>query len=166
MTIEVSTTTHRDEFGRTGLRERVATFGTLLAGLALVVMAWGLELDAAAPLHLSVWVIVVLVAISEISVVHLEHTRGQSFTLREIPLVLGLFYASSPDLILGTVIGGAAVAAIHRRERGVRLAFAVGRSTMQVGLAIVVFGVYPQLMFKVMDPAVTKLVDQIGAGIP
>jgi NADH-quinone oxidoreductase subunit M len=32
--------------------------------------------------------------------------------------------------------------------------------------AIVVFGVYPQLMFKVMDPAVTKLVEQIGAGIP
>ncbi len=33
-------------------------------------------------------------------------------------------------------------------------------------VAIVVFGVYPQLMFKVMDPAVTKLVEQIGAGIP
>jgi NADH-quinone oxidoreductase subunit M len=33
-------------------------------------------------------------------------------------------------------------------------------------VAIVVFGVYPQLMFKVMDPAVTQLVEQIGAGIP
>ena len=33
-------------------------------------------------------------------------------------------------------------------------------------IAIVVFGVYPQLMFKVMDPAVTQLVEQIGAGIP
>jgi NADH-quinone oxidoreductase subunit M len=29
--------------------------------------------------------------------------------------------------------------------------------------AILVFGVYPQLMFKVMDPAVTALVDQLGA---
>ena len=26
-------------------------------------------------------------------------------------------------------------------------------------IAIVVFGVYPQLMFKVMDPAVTQLVE-------
>jgi NADH-quinone oxidoreductase subunit M len=29
-----------------------------------------------------------------------------------------------------------------------------------------VFGVYPQLMFKVMDPAVSQLVDRVGAGIP
>lgn len=33
-------------------------------------------------------------------------------------------------------------------------------------IAIVVFGVYPQLMFKVLDPAVTQLVDTISAGIP
>ncbi len=33
-------------------------------------------------------------------------------------------------------------------------------------IAILVFGVYPQLMFNVMDPAVTQLVDHLGAGIP
>jgi NADH-quinone oxidoreductase subunit M len=33
-------------------------------------------------------------------------------------------------------------------------------------IAIVVFGVYPQLMFDVMDPAVTRLVERVGAGIP
>ena len=33
-------------------------------------------------------------------------------------------------------------------------------------IAIVVFGVYPQLMFKVMDPAVSLLVERMGAGIP
>jgi NADH-quinone oxidoreductase subunit M len=33
-------------------------------------------------------------------------------------------------------------------------------------IAIVVFGVYPQLMFKVLDPAVTQLVETISAGIP
>jgi NADH-quinone oxidoreductase subunit M len=33
-------------------------------------------------------------------------------------------------------------------------------------IAIVVFGVYPQLMFKIMDPAVTQLVERVGAGIP
>lgn len=33
-------------------------------------------------------------------------------------------------------------------------------------VAIVVFGVYPQLLFKVMDPAVTQLVETIEAGIP
>jgi len=29
-------------------------------------------------------------------------------------------------------------------------------------IAIVVFGVYPQLMFKVFDPAVTELVKNLG----
>ena len=33
-------------------------------------------------------------------------------------------------------------------------------------IAIVVFGVFPNLMFKVFDPAVTQLVDHLGAGIP
>lgn len=33
-------------------------------------------------------------------------------------------------------------------------------------IAIVVFGVYPQLMFNVMDPAVSALVERVGAGIP
>ena len=33
-------------------------------------------------------------------------------------------------------------------------------------IAIVVLGVYPQLMFKVMDPAVTQLVDRIGGRHP
>ncbi len=33
-------------------------------------------------------------------------------------------------------------------------------------IAIVVFGVLPNLMFKVFDPAVTQLVEHLGAGIP
>ena len=33
-------------------------------------------------------------------------------------------------------------------------------------IAIVLFGVYPQLLFKVLDPAVTALVNHVGAGIP
>ena len=32
-------------------------------------------------------------------------------------------------------------------------------------IAIVVFGVFPNLMFKVFDPAVTQLVDHLGAGL-
>jgi NADH-quinone oxidoreductase subunit M len=33
-------------------------------------------------------------------------------------------------------------------------------------VAILVLGVYPQLLFKILDPAVTQLVEQMGAGIP
>jgi NADH-quinone oxidoreductase subunit M len=32
-------------------------------------------------------------------------------------------------------------------------------------IAIVVFGVYPQLMFKVMDPAVTQMVETLGKSL-
>ena len=33
-------------------------------------------------------------------------------------------------------------------------------------VAILVFGVFPFLMFEVFDPAVTQLVERMGAGIP
>ncbi len=33
-------------------------------------------------------------------------------------------------------------------------------------VAIVVFGVYPQLLFKVMDPAVTEMVNRLGETLP
>jgi NADH-quinone oxidoreductase subunit M len=33
-------------------------------------------------------------------------------------------------------------------------------------IAIIVFGVYPKLMFDVMDPAVTQLVEHLEAGLP
>ena len=33
-------------------------------------------------------------------------------------------------------------------------------------IAIVVFGVLPNLMFKIFDPAVTQLVERMGEGIP
>ncbi len=121
-------------------RERVAAYVSLAAGLALVTIAWGLDLDAEAPLHLPLWLIIVMAIAAEMTVVHLEHTRGHSFSLREIPLAMGLFYASSPDLIVGTVAGGFLVASIHRGQRGTSLVFAIGRSLLQVGLAIVVFG--------------------------
>jgi NADH-quinone oxidoreductase subunit M len=32
-------------------------------------------------------------------------------------------------------------------------------------IAIVVFGVYPQLMFKVFDPAVTEMVNRLGESL-
>lgn len=132
-------TTQRAGRGREW-RERITAYVALAAGLALVVIAWGLDLDAEAPLHLPLWLIIVMMIAAEMTVVHLEHTRGHSFSLREIPLAMGLFYASSPDLIVGTVVGGFLVASIHRGQRGTSLVFATGRSLLQVGLAIVVFG--------------------------
>ena len=32
-------------------------------------------------------------------------------------------------------------------------------------IAIVVFGVYPQLMFKIFDPAVTEMVTRLGTSL-
>ena len=32
-------------------------------------------------------------------------------------------------------------------------------------IAIVVFGVYPQLMFKIFDPAVTEMVDRMNVSL-
>ena len=136
MATEGATATKRSRGHRL---ERITALGTLTAGIALVSIGWVLP-DTETPIDLSLWLVILLVAAAEITVVHLEHTRGQSFSLREIPLAMGLFYASAPDLITGTIVGGLLVAFLHRRERGLQLAFSAARSTLQVGLAIVVFG--------------------------
>ena len=112
----------------------------IAAGAALGVLVWNVPLDAGAPLHLPLWLIIAMVAGAEVTVVHLEHTRDHSFSLREIPIALGLFYASSPDLLIGSLLGTLIAATLHRRERTSTLVFGLGRRAIQVGVAIVVFG--------------------------
>jgi diguanylate cyclase (GGDEF)-like protein len=137
--VDRATSTPRRPAHRAWL-ERLTAYLTLVGGFTLSGIAWGLPLDAPAPLHLPLWLIILLAVGAEMTVVHLEHTRGHSFSLREIPLAMGLFYATSSNLIVGTIIGGALVATLHRGQRGTSLVFAIGRTSLQVGIAIVVFG--------------------------
>ena len=77
---------------------------------------------------------------AELAVVHLRFRQdAHSFSMSEIPLVLGLFFAAPVHLAVGQMVGIAAVYAFHRRLPPVKLAFNVAQFGLQGALAITVF---------------------------
>ncbi|MGZ8481048.1 MAG: hypothetical protein ACXWWO_01160, partial [Candidatus Limnocylindria bacterium] len=90
----------------------------------------------------SVHFLVVAVAfyVIEIKVVHLHFRRGaHSFSLSEVPLVLGLFFATPGDVVLAHALAGGAALLIHRRQKPMKLAFNVATFALGTGLAVALF---------------------------
>ena len=98
---------------------------------------------AVGPMLLPWWAVAIAFAVTDVFVVHL-HTRRDavSFSLSEIPLVVGLFLANPISLVLGRVAGGMAALVIHRRQSGLKLAFNLGQFFLFEGaLPLVIFRV-------------------------
>jgi diguanylate cyclase (GGDEF)-like protein len=84
----------------------------------------------------------VLFAASERFAVHLpvgRETHSTSFS--EVPLVLGLFFASADDLIIGRLVGACALLLVAHRGRGniIKIAFNLAQFLLQTTVAIFVF---------------------------
>ena len=94
------------------------------------------------PRTLPWWVLAVGFAVAEFAVVHLKFRRdAHSFSVSEIPLVVGLFFATVPDLVLGMAAGSAIALVLVRRQRGVKLVFNLAQFTVQAAIAALVFNV-------------------------
>ena len=83
-----------------------------------------------------------LFAASERFAVHLpvgRETHSTSFS--EVPLVLGLFFASADDLIIGRLVGACALLLVAHRGRGniIKIAFNLAQFLLQTTVAIFVF---------------------------
>jgi diguanylate cyclase (GGDEF)-like protein len=79
-------------------------------------------------------------AIAEIFVMHLEfRSDSHSFSLNEVPLVLGLFFVSPAELILAQALGAGFALAVHRRQPVVKLAFNVANAAVGTIAALVIF---------------------------
>ncbi|MEA2499577.1 MAG: hypothetical protein QOH26_1982 [Actinomycetota bacterium] len=90
--------------------------------------------------HLRWWWLAVLFYVAEISVFHLQFRRdAYSFSLSEIPLVLGLFFATPQDLLLGQLIGAAVALGLHRRQSILKVAFNVSHYALETCLAAAIF---------------------------
>ncbi len=94
------------------------------------------------PFTLPLWLVAAAFYVIEIKVVHLHFRRGaHSFSLSEVPLVIGLFFAAPADVVLAHAVAGGAALFVHRRQPVIKLAFNVATFALGTGLAVVVFNV-------------------------
>lgn len=86
------------------------------------------------------WGLAIGFYVAELAVVHLRFRKdAHSFSMSEIPLVLGLFFVSPLHLALAQLVGIAAVYALHRRLPPIKFAFNIAQFGLQGALAVTVF---------------------------
>jgi diguanylate cyclase (GGDEF)-like protein len=92
------------------------------------------------PVRLPWWALAVLFYLTEIYVVHIEFRRdAHSFSLSEIPLVLGLFFASPGEFVLAQMVGAAIALGLHRRQSPLKLAFNVSHFCLEATVSVIIF---------------------------
>ena len=97
------------------------------------------------------WVLGVMFYFAELFVVHLQFRRdAHSFSISEIPLVLGLFFVSPIGLLAAQVIGAGVALGLRRRQPILKFTFNVALLAVQVCVALLIFN------------AVTLLDDPVG----
>ena len=86
------------------------------------------------------WLLAIGFAVAEIFVMHLRIGRhAHSFSLSELPLVIGLAVATPVEVIVAQAIGVGVALAAHRKQRSLRLAFNVSQRSLTAVIAIAVF---------------------------
>jgi signal transduction histidine kinase len=86
------------------------------------------------------WVLAAMFCLTEMHVVHVQFKREtQTFSLNELPLVLGLFFATPSDLILGQIIGAGAALILHRRQPVMKWTFNLSHFTLSAAIASIAF---------------------------
>ena len=95
-----------------------------------------------APLRLEWWIVAVGFATAEVLVVHLRFRRDvHSFSLSEIPLIVGLYFLRPDNLILALLVGSGAALALHRRQPAVKLVFNLVNLAFATSFGVILFRV-------------------------
>jgi diguanylate cyclase (GGDEF)-like protein len=116
---------------------------TALLGVAAFLLLAG-PLHDLVPAHgalaLHWWSLAPLFFIAEVCVLHLYFGRdAHTVSLSEIPLVLGLLFATPVDLVVAQLVGSAIALSVHRRQPLHKLAFNLVDLALSSGIAVVVF---------------------------
>jgi len=123
-------------------RHRIWILSGVIAGVAVLLYLLAQEAPDTFEPDFSVpwWALTILFGLSEVGVVHISFPGdGHTFSMNEIPLVVGLFFSSPFDLVAAQVLGAGVALAVHRRQRPTRLVFNVSNLCVQACLALVVF---------------------------
>ena len=122
--------------------QKVWLLNVVLAGAACVLYLFVID-GLLAPhkvFQLKWWALAPLFLVAEVCVVHVQLRREVlSYSLNEIPLILGLFFAPPGDLVLAVLIGGGAALALHRKQSMLKLTFNVSHFCLETAMAIIVF---------------------------
>ncbi|MBA3431393.1 MAG: EAL domain-containing protein [Actinobacteria bacterium] len=116
-----------------------ALTAALWAGAVTLFLTVVRDLPArSAPFRIPLIVMVILFYVVEAHAVHLRlGSDAHSFTLSEIPLVIGLFVLNPSDLMLARLIGGLAALAVHDQQP-IKLFFNLGYFLFETAIAIVI----------------------------
>src|SRR5919202_418834 len=91
-------------------------------------------------LQLPWWLLAACFAATEACVLHIQTKReAQTVSISELAVVLGLFYATPLDLVMGHLIGSAAILLLHRRSSVLQTAWNLGALSLQVAVAVALF---------------------------
>ncbi|MDH3306306.1 MAG: EAL domain-containing protein [Acidimicrobiia bacterium] len=97
-------------------------------------------LDDGRVYHVPWWSLAIMAYFAEITVVHLRfHRHAHSFSMSEVPLVIGLFCSAPWEVLAALLIGNAAALLINRRQPPLKLAFNLSMFALEAALAIAVF---------------------------
>jgi diguanylate cyclase (GGDEF)-like protein len=118
-----------------------------LFSIGMMVLAVGVYLTSAqdiapldSPLRLPWWVLAAGFFVTETNVIRVRYRdQAQSFPLNELPLVLGLFFSTPPELLLGLLIGSTCSLLRRRRQSPLQLAFNTSHFFLSGVLATIAF---------------------------
>ena len=130
---------------------RVRLLNIALLGAAVALYYFGVVnlTPLRAPIRIEWWVLAAFFYAAETSVVHLQIRRdAHSFSLNEIPLVIGLFFATPEALVLAQVVGGGAALVLSRKQPAVKLMFNLARYVIDTSIAVLIF----RGIFSIADP--------------
>ncbi len=129
----------RSGAGHAAAYRRVGAFAVLLlvlSGLSFVFGILPLD-DLPRPFTIPWPLMTAMFYLAEIKVIHIHFRREtQTFSLNEIPLVLGLYFSPPIELVVAATIGGVAALVVSRRQRGVKLGVNTGHLLAATVLAV------------------------------
>ncbi len=92
------------------------------------------------PVEVTFWMLAPAFALGEIAVVHLRFRKNaHSFSMSEVPLIVGLFSALPLTLIAAQAIGSFLAFTLHRKQSAVRVAFNVAQGIVVTSTTIGIF---------------------------
>jgi signal transduction histidine kinase len=127
----------------------------LAATSAVVYLMWVRHLPTLdSPVDLPWWALIGVYYAAEVMIVHLQMRReAYTFSLGEIPLVLGLYFVSPNELLLAALLGIGGALAFHRRQSILKLVFNLSHFTLEVGLAATIFHMLVREPATAISPA-------------